>query len=386
MARLVAHGEAPCAPETGPYCKARQRLPLGVLRRLVHQTAQALDDYADPGWLFKGRAVRIIDGTTVSMPDTAANQRAFPQNPAQKPGLGFPIARLVALVSLATGVVSDLAIGPYLGKETGETALLRRLWDRLRRGEILLGDRFFSSYFGIAPLQQRGVDAVFRMHQRRKVDFRRGRRLGPGDHVVFWDRPKPPAWMDQATWEEIPSRIELRELRVSVAEAGSRVKQLVLVTTLCDPAAFSKAEVAELYLRRWHIELDLRSIKVEMRMEVLRCKTPELVGKEIWAHLLAYNLVRTELAEAARLCETTPRRLSFRGALQTLLAFQAEGAGRSGRRRRDWAMTQRRAMTMHRVGMRPGRSEPRAVKRRPKPHKWLTVPRDQARKLLPQNQ
>ncbi len=317
------------------------------------------------------------------MPDTPANQQAFPQNPSQKPGLGFPIARLVALVSLATGVVSDVAIGPYLGKETGETALLRRLWDCLRRGEILLGDRFFSSYFGIAPLPERGVDAVFRMHQRRKVDFRRGRRLGPGDHVVYWDRPKPPTWMDQATWNEMPSRIQLREVRVSVAHAGFRVKQLVLVTTLCDPDAFSKAEVAQLYLKRWNIELDLRSIKVEMGMEVLRCKTPELVEKEIWAHLLAYNLVRTEMAEAASLGTTTPRCLSFRGALQMLLAFLAEGGGRSGRGWRDSTVTRRRAMTMHRVGTRPGRSEPRAVKRRPKQQRYLMVPRNEARKLLP---
>ena len=382
MARLLAHGEAPCSPETGPYCKARRRLPVGVLQRLTRRSAQALDHHADPAWLFKGRAVRIVDGTTVSMPDTPGNQKAFPQNPAQKPGLGFPIARLVALMSLATGVVTDLAIGPYLGKETGETALLRRLWDCLRRGEILLGDRFFSSYFGIAALPQRGVDAVFRMHQRRRVDFRRGRRLGRGDHVVFWDRPKPPAWMDQATCNEMPTRLELREVRVNVAEAGFRVRELVLVTTLLDPEEFSKADLAALYLRRWHIELDLRAIKVEMGMDVLRCKTPELVEKEIWAHLLAYNLVRTAMAEAARLGQTTPRRLSFRGAWQTLLAFQDEGGGRSGRRRGGWAQAQHQAMARHRVGVRPGRSEPRAVKRRPKQRRYLMVPRSEARKSL----
>ena len=381
-ALLVSRGETPCSSATGPYCKARQRLPLGVLARLTRHTGQVLEGAAEDRWLFKGRRVQLVDGTTVSMPDTPKNQAAFPQNRAQKPGLGFPIARLVAIISLATGAVADLAIGPYLGKETGETALFRKLWDRLRIGDIILGDRCFSSFFSIAPLLGRGIDGVFRMHQRRKVDFRRGRRLGVLDHVVTWDKPARPSWLDQATFDALPALVQVRELRIKVAEPGFRVAELVLVTTLLDADEFATEEVAQLYARRWQVELDIRSIKVEMRMEVLRCKTPEMVEKEVWAHLLAYNLVCSEMAAAARLVGTSPRRLSLRGAMQTMWAFEVEHRRATGARRASLAQARRRAIATHRVGGRPGRCEPRAIKRRPKPHKWLTVPRDEARKLL----
>ncbi len=385
MATLVAGGEEPCSPETGPYCKARQRLPVGVLSRLTRQIGQLLEAAADPDWLFQGRRVQLVDGTTVSMPDTPKNQRAFPQNSAQKPGLGFPIARLVALISLATGAVRDLALGPYQGKETGETALLRTLWDHLCRGDILLGDRCFASFLGIAPLLERGVDGVFRMHQRRQVDFRRGKHLGVLDHVVTWKKPTCPDWMDQATYDQIPDQITVRELRVPTQQPGFRVAELVLVTTLLDPAAYPKDEVVGLYLRRWQIELDLRSIKVEMQMDVLRCKTPEMVEKEVWAHLLAYNAVRSLMAEAADQCEAKPRRLSFKGALQTVCAFDEVLRQASPTRRVALEERRRRAIARHRVGGRPGRFEPRAKKRRPNQHRLLMVPRHEARKALLQN-
>jgi Transposase DDE domain len=382
IATLVARGEAPCSPDTGPYCKARQRLPLGVLSRLARRIGQILDDNADTEWLFKGRRVLLVDGTTVSMPDTEENQRAFPQNRAQKPGLGFPIARLVAVISLATGAVRDLAIGPYRGKQTGETALFRSLWDRLATGDITVGDRFFASYFGIASLHGRGVDGVFRMHQCRKVDFRRGHRLGVLDHLVSWAKPSCPEWMGRATYDQLPDRLAVRELRVRVEQAGFRVDELVLVTTLLDAVAYTKEEVAGLYFKRWNIELDLRSIRVDMQMDVLRCMSPEMVEKEIWAHLLAYNVVRSLMADAAREDGEEPRRLSFKGAMQTVRAFE-ESIRVAGPSRRSELFEERlRAIASHRVGDRPGRAEPRAKKRRPKPHRLLTVPRREARKLL----
>ena len=382
IAALVARGEAPCSAQTGPYCKARQRLPMGVLERLTRQSARALEADADESWLFKGRPVRLIDGTTVSMPDTKKNQQVFPQNPAQKPGLGFPIARLVAVISLATGAVLDLAIGPYLGKQTGETALFRLLWDALVAGDIVLGDRCFSSFFGIAPLIQRGVDGVFRMHQCRKIDFRRGRRVGVLDHVIFWPKPACPGWMTPEIHDQFPAEIAVREVRIQVDQAGFRVAELVLVTTLLDPVAFTKEDLAELYRRRWEVEVDLRSIKVGMGMDVLRCKTPDMVVKEIWAHLLASNVVRSEMARAARQAAVKPRRLSFQGALQAIRAFDAMLRGARGSRRREWENARRQAIASHRVGNRPGRCEPRAVKRRPKQHRLLTTTRDAARKAL----
>lgn len=176
--------------------------------------------------------------------------------------LGFPLARIVANISLSTGVLRDLAIGPYRGKETGETALFRTLWDRLKAGDVALGDRYFASYFGIAGLAERQVDVLFRMHQRRKFDFRRGRRLGVTDHVVRWSRPARPEWMDEPTYAAIPETMEVRELRFKVQQEGFRVDEVVLVTTMLDAEAYSKEELADLFLQRWNIELDLRSIKV----------------------------------------------------------------------------------------------------------------------------
>src|SRR5512138_1379895 len=319
---LAINRRKPCAPETNSYCEARQRLPLGVVVRLVRQTAREIEDRAPEAWLWKGRRVALVDGTTASMPDSEGNQNAFPQSKAQGIGLGFPLVRMVAIISLATGVVRDLAHGPYQGKETGETALFRTLWKGLEPGEVVLGDRCFAWFFGIAGLSQRGVDVLFRMHQRRKFDFRRGCRLAIEDHVVVWTKPARPEWMDEGTYAQMPDELKVRELRVSVKQPGFRVDELVLVTTMLDGEEYTKKELADLFLQRWNIELDLRSIKDVLQMDVLRCKAPEMVEKEIWMHLLAYNLIRGVMAKAAEAHAEPPRHLSFKGALQTMTAFQ----------------------------------------------------------------
>jgi hypothetical protein len=382
IAWLVLAGREPCAAETGNYCMARKRLPLGVIQRLVRRTGQQLEEQASDDWLWKGRHVRLVDGTTVSMPDTPENQRAFPQSRAQGIGLGFPLARLVGIISLATRTVQDLAIGPYRGKETGETALFRVLWDRLKAGDIALGDRFFASYFGIAPLVQRGIDGLFRMHQKRKFDFRRGRRLGVEDHVVRWTKPARPEWMDQELYDQLPDEMMIRELRVKVQKDGFRVDELVLVTTMLDAEEFTKEELADLFLQRWNIELDLRSIKIVMQMDVLRCQTPEMVQKEIWMHLLAYNLIRGVMAQAAKAHGQKTRDLSFKGALQTMTAFGDVLRQAPPSRRARLMEEMLAAIASHRLGDRPDRVEPRANKRRPKKQRFLTESREQARKRL----
>jgi Transposase DDE domain len=379
---LAVNHRRTCSPDTNSYCEARQRLPLGVAVRLVRGTASEIDGRALKRWFWKGRRVTMVDGTTVSMPDTEENQKEFPQSRSQPEGLGFPIARLVALISLATGVVRDLATGPYVGKETGETALFRMLWDGLEQGEIVLGDRYFASFFGIAGLKRRGVDGLFRMHQRRQCDFRRGRRLGVEDHVVTWTKPERPDWMDQDTYAQMPERLTIRELRVKVHVPGFRVDELVLVTTLLDGDTYTKAEVADLFLRRWGIELDLRSIKCSLNMDILRCKTPEMVRKEIWMHMLAYNLIRGLMAKAAEEHGEEPRHLSFKGALQTMTAFQDELRRATPKAREHLIGEMLKAIAHHRVGDRPGRVEPRANKRRPKPTRFLMEPRKIARKRL----
>jgi Transposase DDE domain len=381
---LAINGRKPCAPETGSYCDARQRLPLAVVRRLVRQTASEIEGRAPETWLWKGRRVTLADGSTLSMPDTRENQEVFPQSRSQGIGLGFPLVRIVVLISLATGVVRDLALGPYRGKDQGETALFRALWGTIEAGEVVLGDRYFASFFAIAGLSQRGVDVVFRMHQRRKFDFRRGRRLGIEDHVVSWSKPERPAWMDGETYAEVPNELKVRELRVMVKQPGFRVNELVLVTTLLDGRGYTKGEVADLFLQRWNIELDLRSIKSVLQMDVLRCKTPEMVRKEIWIHLLAYNLIRGVMGKAAEVHAEQPRHLSFKGALQTMTAFQ-DALRHAPAGVRDLLMkVMLRAIASHRVGDRFGRVEPRANKRRPKPQRYLMEPRPQARKRLMQ--
>jgi IS4 transposase len=379
---LAINGRKPCAPDTGSYCDARLRLPLGVVVRLVRRTAREIDSRAAGDWLWQGRRVLLVDGTTASMPDTDANQRAFPQSNSQGIGLGFPLVRIVALIALSTGVVRDLAMGPYKGKATGETALFRQLMDDIEAATIVLGDRYFASYFGIAALIRRSVDGLFRMHQRRKVDFRRGCRVAIEDHVVAWTKPERPEWMDEATYAAMPDELRVRELRVRIHQPGFRVDELVLVTTLTDGEVYSKEELALLYLERWNIELDLRSIKVVLQMDVLRCMTPEMVEKEIWMHLLAYNLIRGVMARAADAHGVRPRQISFKGALQTMTAFQ-DGLRRADPpTRRVLIDAMLEAIASHRVADRFGRVEPRANKRRPKPQRYLREPRRDARKRL----
>ena len=273
---LTINHRKPCSPETNSYGDARQRLPLGIIVRLVHLTAQRIEASTNHEWLWKERKVSIIDGSTTSMPDTRKNQQVFPQSTTQGIGLGFPVARLVAIISLATGVVRVLALGPYTGKETGETALFRTLLDGLEPGEIVLGDRCFASFFMLAALIRREVDALFRMHQRRQVDFRRGRRLGSEDHVVTWTKPKRPEWMDEETYDQMPNDLKVRERRFQVQQPGFRVNELVLVTTMLDAEKYTQEELADLFLQRWNRELDLRSIKDVRQMDVLRCLSPEM--------------------------------------------------------------------------------------------------------------
>jgi hypothetical protein len=382
LAWLVSRGEAPCPPHTGPYCKARQRLPEALLRRLVRETGRGVRAEAPAAWLWKGRRVKVVDGTTVSMPDTPANQAAYPQPTTQAPGVGFPIARLVVVFCLACGTAVDAAVGRYQGKQTGETALLRRLEDALEPGDIMLADRYYGGWFDLAVLRERGVDAVVRLHQQRSCDFRRGRRLGPTDHVVEWAKPgQRPAWMDEATYARLPERLVLREVRVRVSQAGFRTQCLVVVTTLVDPAV-TAADLAELYRARWHAELDLRSLKVTLGMDVLRCKTPAMVHKEVWAHLVAYNLIRAVMARAALDLGDGPRGLSFKGALQAMRAFaerSLDATGATAAELSEWLLIM---IGSYQVGDRPDRAEPRQRKRRPKHYPLLTQPRAAARAAL----
>jgi IS4 transposase len=388
VARLIAYraaqGQHPCSSETGAYCQARKRLPETFFSEVARQTGRALEDKVKPQWRWKGRRVYMFDGTVVSMPDTPENQAAYPQPDTQHPGLGFPLARIAVVFSLACGAVLDLGFARYAGKGQGELSLLRGLWNLFLPGDVLLTDRLMCSWTEIFRLKQRGIDCVTRL-SKRTVDFRRGLRLGDGDHLVRWPKPGCPRSMDWQTYKSLPEFLTVREIRVRVEQPGFRSRTIVVVTTLLDAQAYSKSDLAELYRSRWNNELDLRSLKQTMQMEILRCKTPELVRKEVWTHILAYNLIRTITAQAANKHDLEPRSISFKGAVQTLEAFQpviALQGERDPAFRKTLYEHLLNAIAIHRVADRPDRFEPRLRKRRPKHYGFLRKPRAQTKREI----
>ena len=382
LAWRAARGKPAASADPSAYAKARQRLPEEVLARLTRDTGRRAQDDAPAAWRWHGRNVKVVDGATASMPDTPTNQQAYPQPGSQQPGVGFPLLRLVVVFALAVGTALDAALGRYQGKQTGETALFHSLQDNLEPGDLLLADRYYSSYWELALARRGGWDLVSRLHQRRRADFRRGQRLGREDHVVCWRKPPRPEWLDEATYAALPAEMAVREVRVRVRQPGYRTRVLVVVTTLLDAAAFPAAELALLYRLRWYAEIDLRTLKQTLQMDVLRCHSPEMVRKEVWAHLLGYNLLRGLMAQTALAAGMLPWQLSFKGALQTVAAFAAVLWGAS---EEELVELYRRLLGMlltHRVGDRPHRYEPRRRKRRPKPYPPLNEPREQARARL----
>jgi hypothetical protein len=379
---LAAHGRAGCSSNTGAYCKARARLPEGVLARLTRSSARKVENHSPRDWHWHGKRVRVADGTTASMPDTGANQREYPQIRAQKPGVGFPLMRIAVIFSLSVGTVLEAAFNPYRGKETGETAMLRTLLASLEPGDLLLGDRCFANYWLIALAIQSGIDVVFRQHQLRKVDFRTGQRLGKDDHLITWSKPQRPQWMTEAVYRALPETLTLRELRLRIPKGKNRTREIVVVSSLRDAGRYAKGELQALYRLRWQAELNLRSLKTTMQMDILRCKAPDRVRKEIWAHFLVYNLLRTAMAQAAQDHACKPWQLSFKGTQQALSAFG--GFWPSGQVLDPDAYYDDflDAIVEHRVGNRPDRWEPRAKKRRPKNYRLLNEPRDQAKARL----
>jgi hypothetical protein len=373
VARLVAwrltQRLPPCSADTGAYCTARGDLPEEALHALVRETGKQVEDESPQAWLWHGRKVRVVDGSTLTMPDTPENQAAYPQQKTQKPGCGFPIARIVVIFSLAVGTVLEATIGKYQGKQTGENSLFRKLYDALDEGDIILADRYFSGWSDIALPLQRGIDIVVRKHQARRTDFRMGERLGKDDHLIFWTRPQRPKWMSVEQYAALPDELTLREIRIRVALKGFRTESLVVVTTLLDREQYPPEEIALLYRRRWQAELHLRSLKSVLQMDHLRCKTPERVRNEFYTHLLGYNLIRGVMAAAAFRSGKSPWEISFKGTLQTLDQFLPILLSRVSSE--AWCDALLTAVATHIVGNRPDRFEPRLVKRRPKPYKHL---------------
>lgn len=381
VARIVAfkiqRGEAAPTSDTGDYCRARSKLSEGALHELTVEVATEVEGQCDSKWLWKGRHTKLVDGFTFTMPDTAENQACYPSPRTQKKGIGLPIARVAAILSLASACVLDLAIGPYKGKETGETALLRELLNSFCQGDIAVMDRYYCSFMMIALLSGHGVDVCARIHHLRRVDFRRGRRLGRYDHVLHWTRPERPEWMDQQTYDGIPETLELREVRYDIKQPGFRTKSFDVVTTLLDDKVYSKDDIAQLYGFRWNSELDIRSIKQSLNLDHVRCKSPEMVRKELWTTLLAYNLIRTTAAASAALHKAQPREISFTATCQYILStWMLRACEHMPTQHREREARQLlKQISECRVANRPGRIEPRVIKRRQNQYDLMLEPR-----------
>ena len=363
--------------DTSSFCQARKRLPQTLLTHLARQLGQQAQSNMPANKRLHGRPTLLVDGTTLNAPDTKSNQQQFPQPKTQKPGLGFPQLRIVALFCLATGVLRDLAYGPVEGKRTGENNLFRDLFESIASDTVVVGDRLYDNYRDIATLQDKFVDVLFRMNQSRGCDFRRGHRLGRYDHEVIWKRPgyKKDRYESREQYEALPERIVMRELRYWVTTKGFRTNVVTLVTTLRDPQRYPKGELTQVYRDRWHCEVDLRSLKANMGLGQLSCKSSEMVIKELWCYVLGYNLVRWEMVETGLATGKKVREISFSGTLQMAEAYGYQMAGAEANIRERLERQMREGIGAREVGNRPNRSEPRQIKHRQRKYPKLNRPR-----------
>ena len=368
------------SPDTAAYCRARDALAAEGLQRAVEHTAEALGTGVSDEHLWLGRAVHVVDGTGIALPDTEANQDDYPQPSGQKPGCGFPVLRLVAFMSLATGAVSRYSIGTL---HEHEQRLFQDLRTHLGAGEVVLGDRNFGTFANLVLLKRQGAEGVFRRHQARGAGVQNLKRLGKDDHLVRWHiRPhRAPVWLDASV--ELPSTFVVREVTFQVTQPGFRTQSVTLVTTLLDAESYPAEALAELYLRRWRMELWLRDIKITMDMDMLRTKTPARVRAELAMFLVGYNLIRTVMFDTCKVSKVRLEQLSFKS---TLMRFGLWCAGlRRSTRIMAWLLGYQAMLSDLARDLnldRPGRYEPRVVKRRPKPFARMQQPRQVLREQL----
>lgn len=370
------------SPNTAAYCKARTRLRPQELERANRSVVDRMEK-AFP-WRWHGRRVQVVDGTGLSMPDTPKNQAAWPQPKKAKKGCGFPVMRVAALFSLATGAMTGLAHGELA---VHERTLYRKLWCLLKRGDVLLGDRGFCAFADFYLLSLGGVDCVMRKNGRRK-NASVIQRTSRNDRIVEWKRSGVrPKWLTLKTWRDLPESIAVREVQINVQFPGFRSQVILVATTLLDHRAYPASDISDLYLKRWKVELFFRDLKTTMGMDILRCQTPPMVENELWMHVIAYNLVRAVMSEAAMAHGVPGDRISFKGTVSTLrqwaTALAIQGPSKKHRLALYAWMLAYIARDM--LPYRPGRSEPRARKRRPKAYQLLNKPREQFREIMHRN-
>ena len=384
LARIQCHrlrlGLKSISTDTGGYCKARQRLPEQMFKTFFQRTGQTLTRQAAEKDLWHGRPVKVVDGSHCSMPDTPSNQKAFGYPPRQSPGCGFPTMAFVGVFCLATGAALECALGRWSLHDLSLFCLVRTAFEA---GDILLADRGFCCYVEMALMQKQGVDTVVRLHQRRITDFRRGRILGIKDHIVTWTKPPiAPRRIRKKDFSIIPETLEVREIRYRVDVKGFRTQTITLATTLLDADVYPPEDLADLYFQRWVVELDFRHIKITMQMDVLRCKSPQMVRKEFWCHLLAYNLIRHVMWEAEQTNAGHTGRTSFKGTIQYLISFRAFFAVTKTQQRKALLNEFLTLVAAQEVPYRPDRVEPRVKKRRPKKYNLMNKPRTELRAAL----
>ena len=373
IAWLSSAGAEIPSEDTSAYCQARKRLSEKLLQRLVGKVAKDLEKMTGQEHLWCGRHVKVVDGSTVSMPDTPENQEAYPQPTSQTPGCGFPIAKIGVLFSLVTGTAVALVVDVL---NTHDIKLARRLYQFLNPGDVLLGDRAFCSYADLVFIQNHQADAVVRKHQGRKNEVRRGKRIGSCDKLVVWHKPKArPKGLSKEEFAALPLTLTVREVHYYIIIKGFRTKQVTLITTLLDERAYPTLELVRLYSSRWDVEVDLKHLKTSLSMDVLGGKTPVIVRKELYVYLLAYNLLRTLMWEAGTTHSVDPLRLSMQGTRQHLDNFTPELAAASAQKRNQLYRTLLTLIVHKPVPERPGRSEPRVRKRRPKAYPLMQQPR-----------
>lgn len=374
IAWLAVAGEAIPSADTGAYSKARKRLSLAVFKPLFQRTAAALQAQVQPEQRWCGRRVKAYDGTTVLMSDTPANQKHYPQHSNQKVGCGFPLAKLVVWFCGTTGAVLEVAMDAF---STSEWKLARQLYATLQPDDVVVADSAYGTYVDLALVRSALADAVFRKHHARQCDFRRGKKLGIGDHLVRWQRPQQcPKSMPTKDFEALPASIDVREVHLLIQQPGFRPQEIILVTTLVDPKRYPKAKLAQLYQLRWQAtEVNFKHLKTTLKMEMIVAKTPEMVQKEIWMHLLAYNLLRTLMWQSSQQAEVSPLRISLQGTRQQFNQFRPNLAQATAKNRCRLYTTLLEVISDQLVPLRPNRVEPRVTKRRPKSFPRMQQPR-----------
>jgi hypothetical protein len=367
-ASLSLEGKKNCTSHTGSFCNARRKLSEDFFSKIALMIGSEVDKKVTEEWRWKNKVVKLVDGTTVSGPDTVENQSEYPQPRTQKAGLGFPIIRLVGIISLSYGCILDVVMGKYKGKGTGETSLLRVIFNNFKKGEVALVDRYCCGFHMISMFIAKGVDVVARQSTLRKIDFRKGIKLGKDDHLITLKRNRDRNFFlgTDEEFDQLPDEFQVREVRIRIKQMGFRVKKITLVTTLCDHKLYTKDELAALYKKRWNIEVDLRSIKCDLNMDRLRCKTPAMLRKQIWCHSIGYNLIRYSMCQAAMIKKCHPREISFKGALQAISNYRLILSVSSGKKWEKHYYNMLKSICCGMVGDRLDRYEPRAVKYRGK--------------------